>query len=255
MYAGLMNKVENILIFGKHPVREALLYRSEVVKRVYLTEEARGGEIEELARKVGLPPTGFEMGKPPRGVLPPEVHQGALAEIDISLLVLDYGDWIAELNVTEETAVVVLGEVQDPHNVGAVIRSAGAFGIAAVLIPEHNQAPISSAVAKVSAGMVFRVPIVSITNVNEALRDLKDRRFWVYGLAGDGANDLYREKFDAPAVFVLGGEHHGVREKTRETCDIMLRIPMHERAESLNVAVSAGIVFSRWASEHRGAIL
>jgi 23S rRNA (guanosine2251-2'-O)-methyltransferase len=140
--------------------------------------------------------------------------------------------------------------VQDPHNVGAIIRSAAAFGIAGVLIPEHNQAGITGAVIKASAGMVFTTPLVSIGNVNYAIKALKAKGFWIYGLDASGKNTLSGEKFDAPAAFVVGNEGSGIREKTLDACDIVLNIPMHERTESLNAAVSAAVVLYEWSKHH-----
>jgi 23S rRNA (guanosine2251-2'-O)-methyltransferase len=101
--------------------------------------------------------------------------------------------------------------------------------------------------------MAFRVPLVSIGNVNTTLRDLKDKGYWIYGLAMEGT-PLNEENFDAPSVFVLGNEGAGIREKTLETCDIALSIPMNPRCESLNVAVSAGVVFHSWSQKHPHAL-
>jgi 23S rRNA (guanosine2251-2'-O)-methyltransferase len=164
-----------------------------------------------------------------------------------------FGEFLAKLKPGKATALALMGEVQDPHNVGAIIRSAAAFGLAGVLIPEHNQAQVTGTVVKTSAGMAFRIPLVSIGNVNDTLRTLKEAGFWIYGLAMEG-NPLPSETFDAPAVFVLGSEGSGIREKTLEECDIKLSIPMHPRCESLNVAVSGGIVFSTWAAQHPHAM-
>lgn len=102
--------------------------------------------------------------------------------------------------MTKDTALVILGELQDPHNVGAIIRSAAAFGVSAILMPEHNQAPVTGTVVKVSAGMAFRIPLVTVPNVNSAIRDLKERGFWVYGLDGEAKQTLPKEQFDAPAL-------------------------------------------------------
>ena len=182
------------------------------------------------------------------------VHQGIVFEFDSALLYTKYDD-VAALNApTPDTCVVVLGELTDPQNVGAIIRSAAALGASAILIPEHNQSPITGAVAKASAGMVFRIPVVRIGNVNQALRKLKEGGFWIYGLAMDGTRMLREERFTEPTVFVVGSEGDGLREKTAEHCDILLSIPMHERAESLNASVSAALCLYEWSTQHTGAI-
>ncbi|MFZ2501025.1 MAG: RNA methyltransferase, partial [Minisyncoccia bacterium] len=150
--------------------------------------------------------------------------------------------------------VAILAEVQDPHNVGAIIRSAAAFGLAGVLIPEHHQAGISGTVVKTSAGMAFRIPLVSIGNVNNAIKVLKEKGFWVYGLAMDGTAALGAEAFDTPSAFIVGNEGVGIREKTLEHCDVTLNVPMHPRTESLNAAVSAAVVFYAWSAKHPEAL-
>jgi 23S rRNA (guanosine2251-2'-O)-methyltransferase len=147
-----------------------------------------------------------------------------------------------------------MGEVQDPHNVGAIIRSAAAFGLAGVLIPEHNQAGVTGAVVKSSAGMAFRIPLVTIGNVNHTIKVLKEKGFWIYGLAMDGTAVLGTDAFDAPAAFVVGNEGAGIREKTLLACDVTLQIPIHARTESLNAAVSSAIVFYEWSRKHPEAL-
>ena len=152
------------------------------------------------------------------------------------------------------TALLVLGEVQDPHNVGAVIRSAAAFGLAGILIPPHNQAPVTGTVVKVSAGMAFRIPLVTIPNVNTVLRDLQADGFWVYGLEGAGTTTTITEKYSRPSVFVLGNEGEGLREKTKELCDELLSIPIHPRCESLNAAAATAVVLAGWSAQHGDAL-
>ena len=148
---------------------------------------------------------------------------------------------------------------------GAIIRSAAAFGISAVLIPEHNQAPVTGTVVKASAGMVFRIPLVSIGNVNQAIMILKEKGFWIYGLAqhqirfgaglaAEGTNTPGSEVFDTPSAFVIGNEGGGIREKTLEACDVTLSIPIHSRTESLNASVAAAIVFYEWSRKHPEAL-
>ena len=144
--------------------------------------------------------------------------------------------------------------MQDPHNVGAVIRSAAAFGLAGVLIPPHNQAPVTGTVVKVSAGMTFKIPMVSISNVNTTLRDLQASGFWVYGLDGDGSTSTVTEKFTRPSVFVLGNEGSGIREKTKEVCDDILSIPIHPQCESLNAAAATAIALASWSAQHQSAV-
>lgn len=243
-------KPEKIYMYGRNALREALLSAPHTVKKVHIDENAKDAELSELLKKHGIPTFAMNKAEADRSVGADTSHQGVIAVIDAAELMQSYGDFINGLEVTDDTSVVVLGEVQDPHNVGAIIRSAAAFGASAVLIPSHNQAPVTGTVVKTSAGMAFRIPLVSIGNVNETLRDLKERGFWVYGLAMEGSIPLDQEGFEKASAFVLGNEGTGLREKTLETCDIALSIPMHPRCESLNVAVSAGVVLSAWSRKH-----
>jgi 23S rRNA (guanosine2251-2'-O)-methyltransferase len=246
------NKSERIYIYGKNALTEALEHAPHVIKRVHLSPEINDARLTHALKSRGIPVQIMDAGEARRKV-GEESHQGAIAVIDAAALVIPFGEFLEKLHVGKATALAVMGEVQDPHNVGAIIRSAAAFGLSGVLIPEHNQAQVTGTVVKTSAGMAFRMPLVSIGNVNDALRTLKEKGFWVYGLAMEG-NSLPTERFDAPAAFVLGNEGAGIREKTMELCDIKLSIPMHPRCESLNVAVAGGVVFSTWSQQHPHAL-
>ena len=237
-------------IYGKHSVTEALTNARKAVSEVFLAKQFDDQEFISFLKKNGVTVT----EKFPSGVDAGAVHQGVSARVSLQLLVRNYSEFIEKLSITPETALVLLGEVQDPQNVGAVIRSAAAFGISGVLIPEHNQAQITAAVVKVSAGMAFRVPLVSIGNINTTLRDLKDRGFAIYGLAGDAKYTMTKEEFTLPTVFVLGNESEGIREKTKELCDKLLSIPMHPQCESLNAATSASVAFYAWSAKHPKAL-
>ncbi len=242
-------------IFGTHALVSALTYAPGMVKKIFLADRAREDtELMQAIRKADIRPTRLDLKHLPVGVESDAVHQGVIGLLAVDELVKPYKEFIATLTPDANTALVILGEVQDPQNVGAVIRSAAAFGIAGVLIPEHNQAPVNGTVVKVSAGMAFQVPLVSIGNVNTTVRDLKERGFWVYGLAGEGANSIHTEVFDRPTVFILGNEANGIREKTRELCDILLSIPMHPRCESLNAAASTAVALYAWSAQHHEAI-
>lgn len=245
-------KGEKVYIYGKHALQEALTHRPQVVKKVFLADGAADAALSKLIADAKLIPHPI---KDQKGVAKDASHQGVIGLIDTDALVVEFNTFIEDVAITADTAVVLLDEIQDPHNVGAVIRSAAAFGACAVLLPQHNQAQVTGAVVKVSAGMAFRISVVSIGNVNQTLRILKDKGFWVYGLAAEGENEISTEKFDAPAVFIVGNEGEGIRQKTLELCDVKLSIAMHPRAESLNAAVSGAIVLHEWSKQHSAALL
>jgi 23S rRNA (guanosine2251-2'-O)-methyltransferase len=152
----------------------------------------------------------------------------------------------------EAQLLVVLDGVEDPHNLGAIIRTAHAAGASAVLIPERRATGLTETVAKASAGAIEHVPIVRIGNVSQTLEELKRRGFWIYGL-DERAKDLYSEtNFAKPTVLVLGGEGQGLHQLVQKHCDALLRIPMAGAISSLNVSVAAGIVLFEWR-RHAGS--
>jgi 23S rRNA (guanosine2251-2'-O)-methyltransferase len=243
-------KEGKIYMYGKHALVEALQGAPQIVKKAYLAH-GTDSELRRMLEKAKVSVSDLEPKRGDELVGRDAAHQGVIAVVDPTRLLQPFNEFLLTLpSGSPNTALAVLGEVQDPHNVGAIIRSAAAFGFAGVLIPEHNQAGVTGAVIKASAGMVFKIPLVSIGNVNQALKVLKDKGFWIYGLAANGTHPLATEKFDAPAVFVVGNEGSGIREKTLEACDIVLNIPMHPRTESLNAAVSAAVVFYDWSKQH-----
>jgi 23S rRNA (guanosine2251-2'-O)-methyltransferase len=241
---------EKIYIYGKHALMEALMHAPHTVRKVFLSPEVNDGELRTLLKKLNLAPGVLKAREMDHMVGRETSHQGVIAVTDPGALLLDLKQFAASLRPSENTMLVLLDELTDPHNVGAIIRSATAFGAAGVLLPVHNQAPITGTVVKTSAGMVFRIPLVSIGNVNTAVDALKKIGFRTYGLVMDGKQNIVDEKFDAPALFVVGNEGAGIRQKTFERCDVSLRIPMNGRAESLNASVSAAVVLYQWSVRH-----
>lgn len=247
-------KQDKIYIYGKHALTEALRNNPKSVDRIFSASKI-DGELADLVRDANVRVDQLRQGGMPDGIEKNATHQGLIGRVSLRALVRPYKPFIESLKVTKDTCLIVLGEIQDPHNVGAIIRSAAAFGAAAVLMPEHNQAPVSGAVVKVSAGMAFKMPLVQIPNVNMTLEDLKKRGFWIYGLDGSAKQSVVSEEFDQPTVIVLGNEGDGIRQKTLELCDIPLSIPMSPDCESLNVAASAAVALYAWSVRHPGALL
>jgi len=246
-------KPEKMYIYGRHALMEALRSSPHILDRVYL-DASPDAELSKLIAAARVAVERFDSKTMPHGVYKEATHQGCIGRVTINHLVRNYGDFVADLTVGPDSCIVVLGELQDPQNVGAVIRTAAAFGIAGVLIPEHNQAQVTGTVVKVSAGMAFRIPLVTIGNVNDTLRDLKERGFWVYGLDVGSKQSIGLEPFDAPTVFVLGNEASGIRQKTLELCDVSLSIPMSPDCESMNVAASAAVALYAWSTKHPKAL-
>ncbi len=246
---------QDIYIYGRHAVMEALSAPGGIVSKVFVSPTRKDTELITALENAKVPMFALDVGKLPKEVSDEAVHQGVLGIVASSKLLLTYKTFIESLSISADTSLVLLGEIQDPHNVGAIIRSAAGLGVSGVLIPQHNQAQVTGAVIKVSAGMAFKIPLVSVGNVNTAVRDLKERGFWIYGLDGESKQSVSAEVYDRPSVFLLGNEGKGLRKKTQELCDIMVSIPMHPRCESFNVAVSAAIALYAWSAQHPASVL
>jgi 23S rRNA (guanosine2251-2'-O)-methyltransferase len=167
-------------------------------------------------------------------------HQGVVG-FGAAHAYAELGDVIADAQL-----LVVLDGIEDPHNLGAVIRTAHAAGASAVLVPERRAAGLTETVAKASAGALEHLPVVRIGNVSQTLEELRSKSFWIYGLDEHG-DALYSETdYARPTVFVLGAEGHGLHQLVKKHCDGMVRIPMAGAISSLNVSVAAGVVLFEW---------
>ncbi len=242
-------KEEIVYIFGRNPVMEALQARPDVIQEIFLKPKSKDEHLKSILEKSGIESSELNERRLPGMLENSVVHQGVVASIHLERLMPAYKDFVDTFVVTDTTSMLILGEIQDPQNVGAAIRSAAAFGVSAVLVPPHNQAPINGTVVKVSAGMAFRVPLVAINNVNATIVDLKKRGFWIYGLHGEGEVKLPDEKFEKPSAFVIGNEGNGLRKMTAEACDTLLRIPTDERCESMNASASVAVVLYDWSTK------
>lgn len=241
-------KEEKIYLYGKHALREALLARPGAVSKVFLDANATADtEITDLLKQKGIVPSSMKTQDAGKKVGDDAVHQGVIAVINPERMYATLDDVLPLLDDGQNPCFVLLDELHDPHNVGAIIRSAAAFGASAILLPEHNQSPITGTVIKTSAGMAFRIPIVRIGNVNQTIRTLKEHRMWVYGLVMEGTQVLKDTTFDTPTLFVVGNESTGIREKTLELCDVTLSIPMQPGCESLNASVATSVVLYEWS--------
>ncbi|MFW5853226.1 MAG: 23S rRNA (guanosine(2251)-2'-O)-methyltransferase RlmB [Patescibacteria group bacterium] len=238
------DKKGEIFIYGKHVLTEALLNYPEAISQVFLDHQNRGGDLEKEIKKTGLKI--FDFSPKHKTIKEQESHQGVIAKLNIEKITKTYDEFIPNLKISNKTGLVLLDEIQDPHNVGAIIRSAVAFGISGILIPQHRQAPLTGTIVKVSSGMAFRLPLVKIGNINQTIRDLQDRGFWAYALTGGGNTSLPKTVFDRPSVFIFGNEAIGIRAKTEETTDFKLSIPMTQNCESLNVSNAAAVTLYAW---------
>jgi 23S rRNA (guanosine2251-2'-O)-methyltransferase len=247
-------KTNKLYIYGKHAVREALQHSPKAVTRVYVEKGFTDSELMKFVAKSGVEQAPLNKGVVRADIKGGTAQQGIVAQLSLQDLVVPFEKFLDTLIIEPGTCLVFLSGVQDPHNVGAIIRSAAAFGAVGVLMQEQGASPVTAAVIKVSAGMAFRVPLVSVQNVPQALAMLKRRGVIIYALAGKGAQSIESAAFAEPALFVFGNEGQGIDPKTRALCDITLTIPMHPRCESLNVAASAAVTLFAWSAKHAEAL-
>jgi 23S rRNA (guanosine2251-2'-O)-methyltransferase len=229
--------------YGIHSVRVLLSRQPQRVRRVLLAggrEAGRLAEIRTLAQQVGVPVVtadDAQLGKLADG----ERHQGVVAEVSPRA-----GDPETQLEEALEAAgpaplLLVLDGVQDPHNLGACLRSADAAGVAAVIVPRDRAAGLTPVVRKVAAGAAETVPLVSVVNLARTLRELKDRGVWLVGTDDTADKSLFEADLTGPLGLVMGSEGEGMRRLTRECCDQLVSIPMAGAVESLNVSVATGV--------------
>ncbi len=246
-------KQNKIFAYGRHAVRDALLYAPRALTKVYLDAKMVDTKLRRQIEEAGVSVAKLSEGMARSDMKSGTAHQGVIGSISIPQLMLPYQKWLDSVEVTPRTMLVILNGVLDPHNVGAIIRTAAGFGAAAVLMPEKGQAPVTGSVIKVSAGMAFRLPLVSVGSVKQTVLDLKKKGFKVYSLAGEGAQSIGTEAFGGPAVFILGNEGSGISDDIRKVSDSVLSIPMDPRCESLNVAAAAAVALYAWSAK-RGAL-
>jgi 23S rRNA (guanosine2251-2'-O)-methyltransferase len=167
-------------------------------------------------------------------------HQGIIAKARLQSSGSE-ADLAAIVEQQDKPFILILDGVTDPHNLGAILRSADAAGVHAVVSPKDRSVKLTSVVRKVACGAAESVPFITVTNLARTLRELQDAGVWVVGTAGETDTSIYQADFKGPLALVLGAEGEGLRRLTRETCDSLVKIPMFGSVSSLNVSVAAGI--------------
>lgn len=229
------------VLIGIHPVAEALRAKRQL-DRVLIAKGAGGARIQELvdlARESGTPVRFEDRGALQR-LAGSSAHQGVVA-LGGEFRYADYEDLAGRGEL-----VVVLDGVEDPHNLGAIVRTAHAAGAGAILIPERRAVGLTETVAKAAAGALEHLPVARVTNIGRTLENLKKRGYWIYGVDERGSESFDQVQWNEPAAIVMGAEGKGLHQQVRDGCDVLVRIPMSGKISSLNVSVAAGIVLFAW---------
>lgn len=235
---------EGAVVFGMHAVRALLTQRPERATRLLLQkgrEDARSTELMRMAHEAGVR-TEWRDARELTRIAGSEHHQGVCLQVR-PMASLGEGALDELLDrASGPPFLLVLDGVQDPHNLGACLRTADAAGVNAVIVPRDRAAGLSATVRKVASGAAETMPLIQVTNLARTLRWLKERELWIVGTDDQAGTSLYEADLKGPLALVLGAEGAGLRRLTREHCDALVSIPMNGTVESLNVSVATGVV-------------
>lgn len=232
------------LIWGRKPILE-WLNSGLAVKTISLSRDAGGSVISDILKIAEQKKIQIKRYHPARldQMTGTDKHQNIVAEVELpsSAALADIYD-IAQQR-QEAPLIGMLDGVQDPHNLGAILRSADAAGVHGIIIPKDKAVGLTPIVLKASAGAAAWVPVVPVTNLSRTMEELKEQRFWLTGAVDDADRPYTEADLHGPTVIVLGSEGKGIRRLVREKCDFLIRIPMYGKVSSLNVSVAAGLLF------------
>lgn len=226
---------------GFHAVTSRLRQKPDSVKEIYVDAERKDGrakDLRDLAHRLGVRLIAVDM-KRLDGMAAGVRHQGVVAQAEA----LDMPKFIEDVleGIGEPPLLLILDGVQDPHNLGACLRVADGAGAHAVIAPKDRSVGLTNAAIKVASGAADSVPYIVVTNLARTMRDLKDKGIWMIGADDSADQPIYKAKLDGPIALVLGAEGEGLRRLTRDSCDVLVSIPMMGSVESLNVSVASGV--------------
>ncbi|ABY94024.1 MULTISPECIES: 23S rRNA (guanosine(2251)-2'-O)-methyltransferase RlmB [Thermoanaerobacter] len=242
---------EQNVIFGRNPVIEAIKSGKEIEK-IYVSKTA-GGNISKIinfAKEAGIVVSTTDNDTLSK-LAGSQNHQGVVAlsavykyfEVDD---LLEYAE-----QKKEKPFLLILDEITDPHNLGAIIRSAEAFGVHGIIIPKRRAVGVNATVVKTSAGAVEHMRIAKVSNINNTIRDLKERGLWIVGTDVNAEKSFEELNYDFPVAFVIGNEGKGVSKLVLQNCDFVVKIPMKGKINSLNASVAASILIYQVVSKRK----
>ena len=234
---------DETIVFGLHAVRTLLQQHPERVSLVMIQkgrDDARLTEVTKLAQAAKVKLASKDAQELDR-LASGERHQGVCAQMR-SVGVLGEGALDELLDKAKTPFLLVLDGVQDPHNLGACLRTADAVGVTAVIVPRDRAAGLSPTVRKVASGAAETVPLIQVVNLARTLRWLKEREVWIIGTDDEAQKSVFETSLTGPLALVLGAEGQGLRRLTKENCDALISIPMRGVVESLNASVATGVV-------------
>jgi 23S rRNA (guanosine2251-2'-O)-methyltransferase len=236
-------------VTGRIPVLECLRAGKRPARRLFVLDGAKG--LDELLDAASGVETDFCSRRELDAKVPGDVHQGVVLEA-APLPLLDSGDWLKQLDGRKDAVAVLLDGIEDPHNFGAIVRSAAALGAVGVVFAKDRSAPVSPASLKAAAGAMEYIDLVRVTNLARAIESMQAAGFWIAALTADADQNLWDANLTGRNGLVIGSEGKGVRRLVLEKCDLRLRIPVNGPITSLNASVSAGIALSECLRQRAG---
>lgn len=231
-------------LFGLHSVQAALDYSPNKIHKAWVDtgrQDKRLTQAIDNLLDLGIEPEKVDRKKLDR-LAENNNHQGIVIEVEMPAELSESDLKTAVENLTETALFLVLDNVQDPHNLGACLRTADATGVHGVIITKDNATGITPTVCKVASGAAETVPVYQVTNLARTLRWLKGEGLWIMGAAGETAQTIYSTDFSVPMALVVGTEGKGLRRLTKEQCDLLVSVPMLGKVESLNLSVATGVL-------------
>lgn len=226
-------------LYGRNPIKERI-HANKVIHTLYLQKGSDSHVFESLAKTHRIPVVMMDKGQL-KGLVGDVNHQGVVAHIpDYSFTSLDMV--LQAVKDQEHSCIIVADGLEDPHNLGAILRIADGAGVDAVIIGKHRSVSLTPTVAKVSAGAIESVNIVEVVNISQTLNVLKDAGFWIFGTDVNNASVYHQASLKGKVVIVVGSEGKGMSSLVKKQCDVLLTIPMLGQVDSLNVAVATGIL-------------
>ncbi|HEY6773192.1 MAG TPA: 23S rRNA (guanosine(2251)-2'-O)-methyltransferase RlmB [Oxalicibacterium sp.] len=229
------------MIFGFHAVTARLRHDASSIEEIYIDAERRDPRMKELIRAIQAAGVRMIQADDARlnAIVGTRRHQGVVAKAGQLSLARNLDELLD--GIEGPPLLLVLDGVTDPHNLGACLRVADGAGAHAVIAPKDRAVGLNATAAKVASGAADTMPYITVTNLARTLRELKERDILLIGTTDDAEKNLYQADFSGPAALVMGSESEGMRRLTRETCDVLVGIPMFGSVESLNVSVASGV--------------
>lgn len=231
-------------IVGIHAAQSALTYSPQKITHVWLNTERSDKRLEtlfETLADLNIPTEKVERKKLDK-LAGGTNHQGIVLEVSLPEELSENELKTAVEHLTETALFLVLDNVQDPHNLGACLRTADATKVHGIIITKDNAVRITPTVCKVASGAAETVPVYVVTNLARTLRWLKSEGLWIIGTAGEAKQTIYQTDFTVPMALIIGAEEKGMRRLTREQCDLLVKLPMLGTVESLNLSVATGVL-------------